>query len=856
MKKSFLLLFSLLLCPAAALFSQPLPPLSAGEIQLALKKLNVLGTALFVAAHPDDENTAMLAYLAKDRLVRTGYLSVTRGDGGQNLIGSEQADLLGVIRTQELLQARRTDGAEQFFTRANDFGFSKSTDEALQVWGHEQVLSDVVWVIRQFQPDVLLTRFPPDARAGHGHHSASAALAAEAFRAAADPKRFPEQLAHVKPWQAKRVVWNTYTPNFTNNPPDSTKSHIPVDVGGYNALLGKSYTEIAAESRSMHKSQGFGSGKNRGIRLDYLQHTAGDTAKNDLFDGVNLTWNRTRGSLPAKDAEGLAKLFEQAYRDFRPENPAATVPLLLKAYRTMQTGPPAENEWVVRKRKEVADLIVACAGLWYEVNATGYASSPGASVKVSVGVVKRSDYPLKLEKISFPGLKRDTLPNFALENNRAKEFPFVLKLPPAFPFTQPYWLVEPHEKGMYTVGDPRLIGRPEAPPDFRAELTFNADGLPLVFGAPVVFKRTDPVDGEVYRPFEIRPEVSANVAEKVYVFADNQPRDVKVLLKSSLANASGEVSLEVPPGWRVEPKSVPFALKNAFDEQTVGFRITAPAETAESVLKVRVKTANGTFSRGIRTMEYKHIPSQTVFPPAEAKLLRVDVKTKGTQIGYIAGAGDEVPAALQQIGYHVTLLTADELSRDLNGYDAIVVGVRAYNTEERLKFFRSKLMDYVNAGGNLVVQYQVNRDLVTDEIGPYPLKIARDRITVEESSLFVKPEHPLLNTPNKITAKDFEGWVQERGIYFAESWDPRYEAVIAGEDPGENAKSGGLLLARYGKGTFIYTGYAFFRQLPAGVPGAYRLFANLISASGNPSGNRAGNPAGEATGKVNGTNGK
>jgi LmbE family N-acetylglucosaminyl deacetylase len=839
MKKHIPLQFILfLLCLTTlplGLRSQPMHAMSSGEIQLGLKKLNVLGTALYVAAHPDDENTAMLAYLAKDRLVRAGYLSITRGDGGQNLIGPEQAELMGLIRTQELLQARRIDGAEQFFTRANDFGYSKSTEEALKIWGKEKVLSDVVWVIRKFQPDVIITRFPPNSNAGHGHHSGSAVLAEEAFKAAADPKRFPEQLKYVKPWQAKRIVWNSYNPNFTGGPPDSTKSYVSVNIGGYNPLLGKSYTEVAAESRSMHKSQGFGSARSRGVRLDYLTHTAGEPAKKDLFDGINLSWSRIKGG------EELEKLFAQALREFRPENPSLSVPILLSAYRKMQAVPLSDQEWVQRKKEEVAHLIVACAGLWYEANAAGFVASPGADVKVNVNVVKRSDLSARLEKISFVEASKDTVPNLVLENNQAVNLPFTVTLSKSTPLSQPYWLANPHEKGMYTVNDQQLIGKPEIAPAFAVNLTFDLEGQKFSFQTPVTFKRTDPVEGEVYRPFEIRPEVSANLSDKVYVFADQQPKEVSVLLKSALAGATGEASLQLPKGWTAEPKMIPFNLKNALDEQTIRFKVSAPSEASDAVLKVWLKTKNGTFSQGIRTVEYKHIPAQALYPPAEARLVKLDIKIRGTQIGYIAGAGDEVPAALKQIGYRVNVLSASELSRDLSGFDAIVVGVRAYNTDDRLKYFRQELMDYVSAGGNLVVQYQVDRGLVTDEIGPFPFKLSRDRVTMEEAPVsFLKPSNPILNTPNKITTRDFEGWVQERGLYFAQSWDKTYEPILSSNDPGDKPMNGGLLLANYGKGTFIYTGYAFFRQLPAGVPGAYRLFANLISASGNSIGKATG----------------
>lgn len=790
-----------------------------------LKKLNVVGTALYVAAHPDDENTVLLAYLAKERMVRAAYLSITRGDGGQNLIGSEQAERMGVIRTQELLQARQTDGAEQFFTRANDFGFSKSTEEALKIWGREKVLSDVVWTIRKLKPDVIITRFPKTSQAGHGHHSASAVLAEEAFAAAADPGRFPEQLPFVQPWQVKRIVWNSYQPNFTAGAPKE-KDYVTANVGAYNPLVGKSYTEIAGESRSMHKSQGFGTARNRGNRVEYLRHTAGKPATQDLFDDVDLTWNRVPGS------EAVSQTLQQAYETFKPENPAASLPLLLQAYNQLQQL-PKDNHWINVKQNELTEAIAACAGLWYEANALTYASTPGDSVRVNVSAVNRSDFPVTWTNIRFNGARCDTVMQFPLKNNELKNFPFRLQLPNDLPYTQPYWLREPHEQGMYTVNDRQLIGLPEAPPVFAATFTFQLNGTSFQFTKPVNYKWTDPVEGEQYRPFEIRPPVMANLTENVYVFPGNQPKDVQVLLKAGKDNVQGEVRLALPATWKIEPQPIPFSFKNNEEETRVTFRVTPPAQAVADSLQVLVRTSSGQeISQGMVSINYRHIPVQTLFPAAVAKAVRLEIATAGTHIGYLMGAGDDVPAALRQVGYRVTPLTEDDFrqAEALNQYDAIVLGIRAYNTVERIKFYQPKLLAYVQNGGTVVAQYATERGLAINQIGPYFLRLSRERVTVEEAPVkFLQPTHPLLNTPNKITKTDFAHWIQERGLYFADSLDTHYQTILSSHDPGEKPQPGGLVVADYGKGRFIYTGYAFFRQLPAGVPGAYRLFANLLA---------------------------
>ncbi|GAB2772121.1 hypothetical protein GCM10027275_13710 [Rhabdobacter roseus] len=784
----------------------------------------MLGSVLYLAAHPDDENTLMLAYLAQDRLARTAYLSLTRGDGGQNLIGSEQGYKIGLIRTQELLAARRIDGAQQFFSRAYDFGFSKTRDETLDFWGKEKVLGDVVWLIRKYQPDVMITRFPPDERAGHGHHQASAYLAEEAFRLAADPSAYPEQLKEVKTWKTKRVVWNGYSRGFANQPPDEEgKPYISVQIGGYNPLLGQSYTEIAARSRSQHKSQGFGASPIRDLRTDYLIHKDGEPAQKDLFDGVDVSWNRVKGS------QEVARLVKQAIQGFSVENPAASVPTLVKIHQALAKLDQG-NTYVQAKKEEVQQLIQQCLGLWFESNPADFAVVPGERIMLSTNVVNRAKYPVKLVSMKWTGRTSDSTLNLTLEPFKGYNYLTTVPVPAQLDNSQPYWLKKPLDKGIFQIDNQRDVGYPENRPPTFTEFTFEVDGQRFTYSKPWIYKFSDPVEGEMYQPFELRPPVTTTLNEPVYIFTGPEPQSVEVLVQAHKSNVKGTLRLEVPPSWKVTPASIEFNVDEKYLEPSFTFTVQPPAQAGEGTLRAVVDVNGQAYTQSLRSIKYPHIPVQSVFPASEAKVARLDVKNKAQRVGYIAGAGDEVPAALRQMGSQVTFLNEAQLSGDLSHYDAIVVGVRAYNTEDRLAVYQQKLLSYVEKGGTLVVQYATASGLKVPQIGPYPLSIGRDRVTEEDADMqFLKPEHPLLNYPNKITRQDFEGWVQERGLYFATKWDPRYQTILASHDQGEPPLEGSLLYASYGKGHYMYTGLSFFRELPAGVTGAYRLFANLIS---------------------------
>ncbi len=820
MRKTLFIIGILLIAflPANAKIQPETPDVAT--LQLLMKRLTVVGSALYVGAHPDDENTAALSYLSMGKLVRTAYFALNRGEGGQNLIGSEQGDQLGVIRTQELLAARSIDYAGQFFTRAIDFGFSKSPEESLRIWGKDEVLSDVVWVFRKFRPDVIILRFPSTG-SGHGHHIASAILAEEAFTAAADPSKFPEQLRYTKPWKAKRIVWNSYS--WSKDPiSDQEKATLSkMELGDYNPVLGKSYSELAGVSRSMHKSQGFGDSEDRGRITEYFKHVAGEPAGQDLFDGIDLTWNRIPG------AKEVSTVLDQAVKSFQQDNPSASVPMLLKAYALMKKIP--KNDDVDEKRDEVADVIRICAGLWLEAIADSSTSVPGGKLKITATAINRSSFPLQLESID---LNNNISLKSKLEFNTPATQTIEFNIPQNASYSQPYWLREKAGKAMAKVDDQQMIGLADSPPAYSAIFHVSAGQEILDFKIPVLYRWVDPVLGERYRVFGITPEVSIQIQQPVSVFSDTESKNIFMTVQANTTDVQGNLRLQLPKGWKSNPESIPFQFAKKDESRDFAFQLVNDKDAQSGSAIAEATVGDKVINTGRVVIDYPHISPQMIFPKAEIKLVRVDLKKAGNSIGYVMGSGDQVPEILRQVGYRVTLLSDEQLKAgDFSGYDAIVVGIRAYNTRTILKSVHSKLLSYVENGGTLVVQYNTLQQLVIESPGPYPLQIGRDRVSVEEAPVsFSDSSHPLLNTPNKITAADFDGWIQERGVNFAEKWDSHYQTPLSSNDPGETAKAGGLLYTRFGKGVFIYTSYSWFRELPAGVPGAIRLFVNLVSA--------------------------
>jgi LmbE family N-acetylglucosaminyl deacetylase len=808
-------------------FAQPEKPTS-GEIYSKLQKLNFLGTALYIAAHPDDENTRLISFLANDKKARTGYLSLTRGDGGQNLIGLELRELLGVIRTQELIEARKVDGGEQFFSRANDFGYSKVPNETLEIWEKDKVLHDMVWVIRKFRPDVIITRFDHRTPGStHGHHTSSAMLTQEAFELAADPNYEPEQLKYVKIWKPKRVLFNVSWWFFGGkdkfDKADKSK-YINLQTGTYYPLLGKSNQEIAALSRSKHKSQGFGTSGARGDDMEYLELTKGDNLKDkqNLFEGVDTSWNRVKGGKAIGDA--IAAII----RNYNFNDPAASVPALVKVYT--EIGKLEDTHWKFIKQKEVKEIIAACSGLFLEAVSDAQSATPGSNAKIKWEAINRSRVPMKLTAINILPENKAVPQAIALQNNVGQEALIDITVPANAAYTSPYWLNDKGTSGMYRVDDLQKIGLPDIIRELALQFVIEVEGVPIPYERTVVYKNSDPVHGEVYQPLDIVPQVTTKILNKVQLFKDSAPQIVNVKIKAGKDNCKGSLRFEMPAGWKVTPESIPFDLAKKGSEMVVNFEVTPPANPSEVTARAIAIIDGMEYDREQIMISYPHIYAQQVLLPSTAKFTKVDLKIKGSKIAYIMGAGDNIPESLRQMGYEVALLTPEGISADaLKGFDAVVVGIRAYNTLDAIVFKQQVLFDYVANGGTMVVQYNTTGDLVTRDIAPYPLRISRDRVTEENAKVtFLDATHPILNHPNKITEKDFEGWVQEQGLYYPDEWAKEFTPILSSHDKGESAKKGGLLVAKYGKGYYIYTGLSFFRELPEGVSGAYRLMANLI----------------------------
>lgn len=819
-------IFLLLIVFTSFIFSQPAESLNSSEIKLALKRLNTLGTVLYVAAHPDDENTAFLTYFNYAEHLRTGYFSFTRGDGGQNLIGDEQGDLLGVIRTQELLQARNIDGAEQFFSRAVDFGYSKTSEETLEKWGKEEMLSDIVWVIRKFKPDVIVTRFPTNGLGTHGHHTASAILPVEAFNLAGDPNSFPEQLKYVQPWQPKRIFWNAWTPALTSMG-ISSDTLIKINLGEYNNLLGRSYTEISAESRTMHKSQGFGASGRRENLYNYFLQLKDEPSNSDLFEGIDLSWNRVNGS------EKVSKLLMQAEAEFDFENPVKVLPLLIEAYAELQKLD--DKYWVEIKSAELIKVIKSCAGIWAEAVTEENLLSTGSETKVEAGFVVRSDAEITLKSIHIDYQQKDSTLNSKLIKGEMVSVERKIFIPQDATYSQPYWLEEGNHKDIYIVKDQNLIGQPKTDYPLYATFTTELFGTEIDFRIPVFFRENDPVEGEVYKRVEIVPEAVVNFDKDLYLLKNGETKEVTVFVKSIKGNLDGKLRLLSEEGWNISPSFYDFSFSEKGQEQEYKFKINSTNSNVSANLKAQLDIDGKKFSKSLVTINYSHIQPQTVLPEASAKILKLDLQKKTVKkIAYIMGSGDKIPDLLRDLGFSVDVFTKEPVTTELlQNYDVVITGIRAYNTNQRLSTDQKNILKYVENGGTLIVQYNTLGDLLADP-SPYKLTISRDRVAEEDSPVSIlNTNQPVLGYPYKITLKDFDGWIQERGLYFPNEWDENFVPLLEMYDSGETLKTGSLLVTKYGKGNFIYTGLSFFRQLPAGVEGAYKLFINLLSAGIN-----------------------
>ena len=821
---SYIILFSFQI-----LLAQKPQKVTSVEIYNQIEKLNFIGSVLYIAAHPDDENTQLISYLSNKTKARTGYLSLTRGDGGQNLIGPQLRELLGVIRTQELIEARKIDGGEQFFSRANDFGFSKNPDETLQIWDKSKVLSDVVWAIRKFQPDVIINRF--DHRTSgttHGHHTSSAILSTESFNLTNNPNIFPDQLKLVQPWQPKRQFFNTswwfYGSKEKFNAADKTKL-TTIQTGFFYPNLGKSNQEIAALSRSSHQSQGFGSTGSRGEDYEYLELINGDPIKDksNIFEGIDTSWNRIKNGKPIGD------LISEIISKYDFSNPSASIPNLVRAYQMILSLD--ENHWKTIKSEELKKIIAACSGLYLEAVAQNQEATPGSIVNLKLEAINRSATPIQLISVVTLPEHKTIVQNKELKNNILENINLTLQLPSTIEYTQPYWLKEKGTVGMYAVNDQKKIGFPDIIRDVKVIFNVQINGVEIPFDRTVVYKYNDNVKGEMYNYLDIVPEITTSILNKVSLFNDGASKSIAVKIKSGKDNIKGDLQLDLPKNWTVFPKFIPFNLNKKGTEQIVYFDVTPPKESSEVIAKSIALIDNKIYNTNQVVIEYNHITKQQILEPAESKFIKLDLKTNNQKIGYIMGAGDEVPESLTQMGYTVTLLNPEEISPEkLENFDVVITGIRAYNTVQVLSNKQKILFDFVKGGKTMLVQYNTPDPNLNTTIAPYPLKMSGDRVTEEDAKVnFLAPNHPILNYPNKISSTDFEGWTQEQGLYYPSEYDKAFTPILSSNDKGETPKNGALLVAPYGKGYYIYTGLSLFRELPAGVSGAYRLLSNMIS---------------------------
>jgi LmbE family N-acetylglucosaminyl deacetylase len=808
-----------------------------------LENFREMGSVLYVAAHPDDENNELIAYLSRGRHYRTAYLSLTRGDGGQNVLGPVFGEDLGVVRTEELLAAGRIDGAQQFFSRAVDFGFCKDYRQALKIWDKQEVLSDVVRVIREFQPDVIITRFSPTPGNTHGHHTASTVLALRAFKLAGDPFAFPDQLREgatfpnqmregPTTWQPKRILWNIG--GFQNRDANGAKL-IRINDGGIDPLSGEAYTEIAARSRSMHKTQGLGNfagfGGGGSTRHDSFELLDGEPATNDIMDGVNTTWSRVRGG------SEIGKLTDDVIAKFNPDDSAASVSVLLKIKKRLDSL-AADNPVVIEKRPLLDHIIQECLGLTVQTTIPQAEVVPGETLHLHMTASIRSDaFSVRWQGANYNlvdgGSTRVGDSNIGA--NLTPKAPvlrdFVKKLPPYTQTSQPYWLREPHTAGMFRVDDPALIGRPENPPAFPISQVFLIDRQTLIVpDQPVQITaartKNEPSELHVISPITLK------FKDDVELFAPSATRPITVTVTSARPKTTGAVRLIAPDDWKISPPEQSFRLADAGDKAEFTFNVTAPANPATATVGASAKVGRRNYDNERVVINYPHIPLLLLQPQAQCKATCLDLTTHGRRIGYLPGAGDDLAQCMADMGYDVSTLVDSDLTADnLSKFDAVVIGVRAFNVDKELASHAQALFDYVKAGGNVIEQYnRPGSSLQADQLTPYSLHISDERVTDPAAPMtFLAPDNPALNTPNKITSADFDGWVQERGTYFPDQWDNHFTPILACNDAGEEPLKGELLVAQYGKGYFVYTGLGFFRQLPAGVPGAYRLFANLIS---------------------------
>lgn len=830
----------------------------AGAMLRQLQRLQTTASVMHTGAHPDDEDSALVAFHARGEHARTAYLSLTRGSGGQNIIGPEQSDLLGVIRTEELLQARRLDGAEQLFTSAVDFGFSKQRAETARQWDEETILGDMVHAIRRFRPAVIISRWTGTPADGHGHHQYAGYLTPLAFDAAADPERFPEQLAAgLEPWQAQKLY-------VMPRRGDEGQPTLLVDTGVPDPVTGRSYFEIGMQGRSQQKTQQMGSLELRGRQLSALQlieSSMKTTAEEkSVFAGID-TSIRGIGGFEATPNAGLGRLLANLERSvagmlesYRPLEPQALLPELRNALGAARNARGAARSadaqrLIEEKIRELETALIMAAGISVDALADAETVVPGSQLGVAVRIydpgwasVDVRDVRLTMPQDWFATGSDATLAserNFRRRENPSEQFGFAVRVPQDAVPTEPYWLRTPRSGFVYdwsAAGDSRSDAFETAL--LAAVVSLDIDGSRVTFRRDVEHRYVDRVRGEIRRPVNVVPAVSVEPADAtviVPVSSGGQPREMLLTLRNNTpSEVGGRARFIAPEGWRIEPESTVFSLPANPGTSTLRFAATVPDSVAPGsyLLEAEASVDGRSYRQRMQTIEYPHIQTHRAYDAAVSAFEVVDVRVAPVRVGYVMGSGDRVPEALRRLGMEVDLLDDATLTAgDLSRYDTIIVGIRASQTRPAFVANNQRLLDFAAQGGALIVQYQ-QPDFIDKGLAPYPAAMERNVRVVDEIApvVILEPNHPVFTFPNRIEASDFDGWVQERNNYNFTSFDrDRYVPLLESHDQGEDEADGGMLYARIGIGHYVYTSYGWFRQLPAGVPGAYRLFANLLS---------------------------
>lgn len=820
MKKiTSLLAFSFFFIQAMA---QQVRPATSAQIYHELNQLKHLTRVLYLAAHPDDENTRMLAWLVNDQHIPTAYLSLTRGDGGQNILGPQLGPALGLIRTHELLEARKLDGgAEQYFTRAIDFGFSKTHEETFKHWNKDLLTGDVTWVIRSFRPDVIICRFPPNEQAGHGQHAASAILAHDAFKVAGDASKYKEQLKTVQPWQPKRILFNAYRFGDRNTTNDK---QFKLDVGQYNSLLGMGYGELAGISRSIHRSQGAGTRSVPGVQTEYLQLVDGSPFDSSMFEGIDITWGRIGRPDIGSKIDAIIKAYDFTHLE-------KSLPALLALYKDVKGV--KDNEWKYGKLKELQQVILHASGFLIEIVADKPEVVRGENVPFTINSISRSG-DVKVKLLDIACLENDTTCHLFLPEDKLVTFKRNYTIPADAPYTEPYWLSQPiADDANFTIPDAEELGLATTPNKLAAATRVLIGDETFIVEIPLSYKTLDPTHGDVVEQLRVVPGAWLNFTSGMYITGDDGILSATIHIHASETLQNATLLINNTTGDLLHYSQ---NINLAAGRDTV-FKVMIPSakmalvNDKNNIIYASLQNNGGLFNRRQYTIKYEHLPTLQYYALSATRAMKRTWQNNAKRIAYIEGAGDDVAEALQFAGVSVDILNHDDITvNNLAKYDAVIVGIRAVNVNEQSPVWMPVLLKYTENGGTLVMQYNTNRGLNTENIGPYPFSLSRDRVTEEDAKVeLLAPEHKLLNYPNKIIQADFEGWVQERGLYFAEKWDERYTPLFSMHDAGEQPLKGGTIYAPYGKGHYIYTSLSFFRQLPAGNAGAIRLLCNFIS---------------------------